>query len=115
MARRMAHNATITLKLPFDLDTAAKVAALRAAGVPVDAEGNARQGFLFVRSGDGCRSRVNIFRWFADEVGLAPHDAGIAPQPRERDPATSPSHNNALDGWLAQVLAAPDASSIAAS
>lgn len=106
MARRMVHNATITLKLPFDLDTEAKVKALRAAGVPVDAEGNARQGFLFVRSGDGYRSQVSIFRWFPDEVGQISRDAANVPTPpRERRPAPPPG--NTLDHWLAQILTAP--------
>lgn len=68
MPRRTIHNATITLKLPFDIGAAAEISALRAAGIPVDALGNAEHGFLFVRFSDGWRNRTNIFRWFAGEV-----------------------------------------------
>ncbi|RUR71217.1 hypothetical protein EJP67_29655 [Variovorax guangxiensis] len=71
MPKRTIHNATITLKLPSDIAAGAEVDALRAAGIPVDALGQAEQGFLFVRLGDGGRSRTNIFRWFACEVGQA--------------------------------------------
>ena len=107
MARRMVHNATITLKLPCDMETGARVTALRAAGVPVDAEGNAQQGFLFVRSGDGYKSQVSIFRWFPDEVGpITRGTAGAAePSPREHRPAPPPG--DTLDHWLAQILTAP--------
>jgi hypothetical protein len=105
MSRRTVHNATITLKLPFDIGTGAKVAALRAAGIPVDAEGNEQQGFLFVRSSDGLRSRTNIFRWFAsDEVGLDPRDGGSAPPRQELSAAPSSS---TLDHWLARALSDP--------
>jgi hypothetical protein len=107
MSRRTVHNATITLKLPFDMGTGAKVAALRAAGIPVDAEGNEQQGFLFVRSSDGLRGRTNIFRWFAgDEVGRDPRDAGSVPPHHERSAAPSPS-SDTLDHWLARALSDP--------
>jgi hypothetical protein len=107
MSRRTVHNATITLKLPFDMDTGAKVTALRAAGIPVDAEGNEQQGFLFVRSSDGLRGRTNIFRWFAgDEVGRDPRDAGSVPPHHERSAAPSPSIDT-LDHWLARALSDP--------
>ena len=43
-----------------------------AAGIPVDALGNAERGFLFVRSSHGRRSQTNIFRWFAGKVGQVP-------------------------------------------
>jgi hypothetical protein len=89
------------------METGARVSALRAAGVPVDAEGNARQGFLFVRSGDGYRSQVSIFRWFPDEVGpITRGTAGAAePSPREHRPVPPPG--DMLDHWLAQILIAP--------
>ncbi|WP_432726857.1 hypothetical protein [Variovorax sp. W6] len=102
----MVHNATITLKLPCDMDTGARVTALRAAGVPVDAEGNAQQGFLFVRSGDGYKSQVSIFRWFPDEVGPITRSTPSAPElPREHRPAPPPG--DTLDHWLAQILTTP--------
>ncbi|WP_395316822.1 hypothetical protein [Variovorax sp. UC74_104] len=106
MAKRMVHNATITLKLPFDLDTDARVKALRAAGVPVDAEGNARQGFLFVRSGDGYRSMVDIFRWFPDEVSPISRDAATMAKPL-REQRAAPPQGNTLDHWLARILTRP--------
>ena len=107
MARRMVHNASITLKLPRDMETGARVTALRAAGVPVDAEGNAQQGFLFVRSGDGYKSQVSIFRWFPDEVSPITRGASGAAEPsaREHRPAAPP--DDTLDHWLAQILTAP--------
>ncbi len=105
MSRRTVHNATITLKLPFDMGTGAKVAALRAAGIPVDAEGNELQGFLFVRSSDGLRSRTNIFRWFAsDEVGHDQRDGGGAAPHHER--SATPSSNTRAH-WLARSLPDP--------
>jgi len=72
MSRPTIHSATITVKLPFDLGTSAEIAALRAAGIPVDALGNAERGFLFVRFSDVWRNQVNIFRWFAGDVGARP-------------------------------------------
>lgn len=78
MPRKNIHNATITVKLPFDLGAGAEVAALRAAGIPVDALGNAEQGFLFVRFGDGWKNQANIFRWFACAVQPA-ESAGSKP------------------------------------
>ncbi|BEP45883.1 hypothetical protein GmRootV15_64720 (plasmid) [Variovorax sp. V15] len=72
MPRRTIHNATVTLKLPFDIGASAELIALRAAGIPVDALGNAERGFLFVRSSHGRRSQTNIFRWFAGKVGQVP-------------------------------------------
>ncbi|BEP36883.1 hypothetical protein GmRootV59_38550 [Variovorax sp. V59] len=93
------------MKLPFDMGTSARVAALRAAGIPVDAEGNARQGFLFVRLVDGPISQTHIFRWFAgDEVGHDPRDAGTAPRRRERKAAPP---GPTLDLWLTRFP--PDA------
>jgi len=72
MPKRTIHNATVTLKLPFDIGAHAELTALRAAGIPVDAMGNAQHGYLFVRSSNGRRSQNNIFRWFAGEVGQPP-------------------------------------------
>jgi len=71
MPKRIIHNATVTLKLPFDIGAGAELTALREAGIPVDALGNAEHGFLFVRPSNGRRSQTNIFRWFAREVGQA--------------------------------------------
>lgn len=72
MPRRAIHNATVTLKLPFDIGANAEITALRAAGIPVDALGNAQRGFLFVRLGKLQGSKTNVFRWFAREVGRTP-------------------------------------------
>lgn len=72
MPRRAIHNATVTLKLPSDIGAGEEITALRAAGIPVDALGNAQRGFLFVRLGKAQGNRTNIFRWFAREVGQAP-------------------------------------------
>lgn len=63
MAKLLMHTATVTLILPFDIESDAEVQALRSAGIPVDALGNAESGYLFVRlSNNRCD---NIFRWFA--------------------------------------------------
>ncbi|GER21491.1 MULTISPECIES: hypothetical protein [Variovorax] len=62
------HSATITLRLPIGIDADAEIAALRAAGIPVDALGNAERGFLFVRAGNNWKNRANIFRWFAGRI-----------------------------------------------
>lgn len=89
MPRPPIHNATITLKLPSDMETNAEIRALRAAGIPVDALGNAERGFLFVRFSDGWRNRANIFRWFAGDIGQDPRNSGIKPGPRRRRAAFS--------------------------
>jgi len=107
MARRMVHNATITLKLPRDMETGARVTALRAAGVPVDAEGNAQQGFLFVRQGDGYKSQLSIFRWFPDEVGPITRRTESAAQPSPGGHRPARPSGDTLDHWLAQILTAP--------
>lgn len=66
MAKLFMHMATVTLCLPFDIDSEAEVTALRCAGIPVDALGNAESGYLFVRlSNNRCD---NIFRWFANQL-----------------------------------------------
>ena len=78
MSRRTVHNATVTLKLPFDMDPGAEISALQAAGIPVNALGNAERGFLFVRFSDGWKNKATIFRWFASEVGQGHRDCGAA-------------------------------------
>jgi hypothetical protein len=47
MVTQVIHNATITLQLPFDISPTAEVAALRAAGIPVDGLGNATERTRF--------------------------------------------------------------------
>jgi hypothetical protein len=66
MGKRVFHSATVTLKLPSDMSGNDEIAALQAAGIPVDAQCIAESGFLFVRaSRDG---RSNFFRWFASGI-----------------------------------------------
>jgi len=77
------HSATITLKLPSDMDADAEITALRAVGIPVDALGNAQRGFLFVRFSNGWGNQANIFRWFASEVGQDHRNYGTAPRHHE--------------------------------
>ncbi|WP_286186198.1 hypothetical protein [Acidovorax cavernicola] len=79
MPRPSLHSATITLKLPVDMSAPMEVAALRAAGIPVDDLGNAMSGFLFVRFSDGWRGDSNIFRWFPTPIERS------ANQPRIRN------------------------------
>lgn len=67
MSKRTIHNSTVTLKLPPDSDHDA----VRAAGIPVDALGQAERCSLFVRHGDRRRSSANIFRRFVCEVWRA--------------------------------------------
>lgn len=62
MAKRFMHTATVTLRLPLGIGSDEEMAALRSAGIPVDALGNPESGHLFVRLGN---KRCNIFRWFA--------------------------------------------------
>lgn len=69
MSKRIVHSATLTLKLPVGLKADAELLALRQAGIPVDALGNAQQGFLFVRRTNARKNQTNIFRWFAGEIG----------------------------------------------
>ncbi|MGJ7528479.1 hypothetical protein [Variovorax sp. GB1P17] len=64
MPKLTMHTATVTISLPTDIGPDDEIAALRVAGIPVDALGNAQFGYLFVRSGGGSNRR-NIFRWFA--------------------------------------------------
>jgi len=84
MPRHSIHSATITLKLPFGMETDEEITALRAAGIPVDALGNAERGFLFVRFSDGWRNRANVFRWFASDLGQRIGNDDIQPPPRQR-------------------------------
>ncbi|QNK67232.1 hypothetical protein [Variovorax sp. PAMC26660] len=69
MPKQVIHNATITLKLPLNMSAEAEAAALHAAGIPVDAIGNAASGFLFVRSTMDWKNPTKIFRWFATDIG----------------------------------------------
>jgi hypothetical protein len=69
MPKQVIHNATITLKLPLDMSDEAEVAALQAAGIPVDAIGNAVSGFLFVQFTRDWKNPIKIFRWFATDIG----------------------------------------------
>ncbi|WP_200936051.1 hypothetical protein [Variovorax sp. Root411] len=85
------------MKLPFDLDASEEVTALRAAGIPVDAQGNAERGFLFVRFGEGRGKQINIFRWFAGGVGQDHRDYGAASRSREHSAALS---GGMLNGWM---------------
>jgi hypothetical protein len=63
MGKATYHMATVTLKLPFEITHDAELAALRAAGIPVDDQGVAESGFLHMRTTSDYRSHV--FRWFA--------------------------------------------------
>ena len=69
MPKQVIHSATITLKLPIDTSAEEEAAALRAAGIPIDAIGNAASGFLFVRGTKDWKNPTNIFRWFATDIG----------------------------------------------
>jgi hypothetical protein len=63
MGKAAYHMATVTLKLPFEITHDEELAALRAAGIPVDDQGVAESGFLHMRTTSDYRSHV--FRWFA--------------------------------------------------
>ncbi len=83
MPRPSLHSASITLKLPFDMSASQEVAALRAAGIPVDDLGNAMSGFLFVRFSDGWRGDSNIFRWFPSPIERSANESRLhLTQPR---------------------------------
>ena len=60
------------MRLPFDMNASAEIAALRAAGIPVDGLGNTKSGYLFVRTTGRVEHRTNIFRWFATGIGELP-------------------------------------------
>jgi hypothetical protein len=79
MVTQVIHNATITLVLPFDISPSAEIAALRAAGIPVDGLGNALSGYLFVRTTGRSGNRTNTFRWFATSIGKDPLDVTALP------------------------------------
>ena len=72
MVSQIIHNATITLQLSFYLSIKDRVAALRAAGIPVDDMGNASSGYLFVRTTGRVGRRKNTYRWFATGIGQEP-------------------------------------------
>lgn len=91
MARVFTHTATVTLRLPFDMALHEEIEALRGAGIPVNATGNAESGHLFVRRARGT-DRHNIFRWFAR--GFEPNETSAAPGPADRLDDTRP-----LSGW----------------
>lgn len=78
MLHQIIHTATITLQLPYATHANAEIAALRAAGIPVDELGNARSGYLFVRTTGRGPQRTNTFRWFAAGIGHRPHSAGAS-------------------------------------
>jgi hypothetical protein len=69
MLNQIIHNATITVQLPWYLNANAEIAALRAAGIPVDELGSATSGYLFVRTTGRGNHRTNTFRWFAAGIG----------------------------------------------
>ncbi|MGJ7531371.1 hypothetical protein [Variovorax sp. GB1P17] len=71
MPKQVIHNATITLKLPLNMSAEAEAAALQAAGIPIDAIGNAASGFLFIRNTKDWKNPTKIFRWFATNIGQA--------------------------------------------
>ncbi|QNK69673.1 hypothetical protein [Variovorax sp. PAMC26660] len=71
MPKLSMHTATVTISLPSDIGSDEEIAALRIAGIPVDALGNAQFGYLFVRNGGGSNRR-NIFRWFAGGLPQEP-------------------------------------------
>jgi hypothetical protein len=70
MRTKAFHSATITVRLPRDMSAEDEIAALRAAGIPVDSQCNAKYGLLFIRSTK--TGEANLFRWFARDIGVAP-------------------------------------------
>lgn len=81
MVQQVIHNATVTLQLSFYLSVGERVEALRAAGIPVDATGNATAGYLFVRTTGRVCKRKNTYRWFAAGIGEAAHAGDMPPEP----------------------------------
>jgi len=71
MPTYFAHLATITIRLPLDIDREAELRALRQAGIPVNAQGQVEAGYLFQRDGRG-QKRFTVFRWFAGDVDSRP-------------------------------------------
>ncbi|MGJ7524725.1 hypothetical protein [Variovorax sp. GB1P17] len=67
MGTKAFHSAIVSLKLPGDMSASEEIEALRAAGIPVDAQCNAEFGFLFVRA--SVDKKTNYFRWFAGDIG----------------------------------------------
>ncbi|MDQ0570042.1 hypothetical protein QFZ42_001876 [Variovorax paradoxus] len=60
MAKLVMLTATVTLRLPSDIESAEELAALRFAGIPMDGDGYAESGYLFVRL---TKSQHNILSW----------------------------------------------------
>lgn len=94
MGKKAFHLATITLKLPRDIGADEEIAALRAAGIPVDSRCNAESGFLFIRSTR--TGEANFFRWFAEGIG----DTTAAFSTRPLPPPAMPG---SASGWTAQL------------
>ena len=92
MLHQIIHTATITLQLPYATQAHAEVAALRAAGIPVDDLGNARSGYLFVRTTGRGPQRTNTFRWFATGIGESLAAIGASPPPPQCSEAQAASH-----------------------
>jgi hypothetical protein len=69
------HKATVTIRLPRDIESAEELAALRSAGIPIDADGYAVSGYLFIRL---TRSRHHMFRWFAKELDRKSPDCALS-------------------------------------
>lgn len=84
MPRPSLHSASVTLKLPFDMSASQEVAALRAAGIPVDDLGNAVSGFLFVRFSDGWRGDSNVYRWFPSPIERSANEPRLHPTQARR-------------------------------
>lgn len=91
MGKRVFHSATVTLKLPSDMSGNDEIAALRAAGIPVDAQCIAVSGFLFVRASRDSRS--NFFRWFANGIAGSRSLGAAKPSRRLRSP-DDPGHSS---------------------
>lgn len=94
MGKKAFHLATITLKLPRDMSAEEEIAALRAAGIPVDSKCNAEWGFLFIRSTR--TGEANFFRWFAEDIS----DGRAASSAR---PSPPPAMPGSASGWTAQL------------
>ncbi|QRF62533.1 hypothetical protein [Variovorax sp. UC122_21] len=82
--QKIHHGATVTLVLPGGMSTQEEVAALRAAGVPVDDRGEVTVGFLFLRW-QRATNRM-VFRWFA----RTPGEGAMPAPPQSTGAASSP-------------------------
>lgn len=94
MGKKAFHLATITLKLPRDMSADEEIAALRAAGIPVDSRCNAESGFLFIRSTR--TGEANFFRWFAEGMSDGTTSSSTRPSP-------PPAMPGSASGWTAQL------------